>query len=399
MTDALDRQATGAGTEPDRDVIARATALVPLIREHAEKSSQERRVVPEVVDALEEAGLFKLLVPRRLGGLETNLRTMMECVAEVGRGDGSTAWTVALLNVCTWFSTTFSDEAQQEMYATPDAKACGIFSPPLKSERVEGGYLVSGRWAYSSGSFAATWATLGIGVEGDDPRALALIPSSAWKIEPTWFVAGMKGSGSDTIVVEDHFVPDHRIQRFADMVEGHFSTSHKADEQNANMAFMPVAAIILVGPQIGLARHAMERTLAGLPKKNVAYTCYTNARNSPTHQVGVAEAATRFDQAEMLMQRACADIDDAAARGVQLDRLTRARVRMDSGMIGELVKDGVDRLMTANGASSFSDANVLSMIWRDSEIAGRHALMMPELGKEAYGRLLLGADEPLSIDV
>src|ERR1700754_2774166 len=181
MTDTPDRpQATGAGTEPERDVIDRATALVPLIREHAEKSSQERRVVPEVVDALEEAGLFKLLVPRRLGGLETNLRTMMECVAEVGRGDGSTAWTVALLSVCTWFSTTFSDEAQQEMYATPDAKACGIFSPPLKSEGVEAVYLASGRWAYSSGSFAATWATLGIGVEGDDPRALALIPSSAW---------------------------------------------------------------------------------------------------------------------------------------------------------------------------------------------------------------------------
>lgn len=400
MTDILDRQqATGAGTEPDRDVIARATALVPLIREHAEKSSEERRVVPEVVDALEEAGLFKLLVPRRLGGLESNLRTMMECVAEVGRGDGSTAWAVALLNVCTWFSTTFSDEAQEEMYSTPNAKACGIFSPPLKSERVEGGYLVSGRWAYSSGSFAATWAALGIGVEDDDPRALALIPSSAWTIEPTWFVAGMKGSGSDTIVVEDHFVPDHRVQRFTDMVEGAFRTSHKADEQNANMAFIPVAAIVLVGAQIGLARHAMERTLANLPKKNVAYTCYTNARNSPTHQVGVAEAASLFDQAELLMQRACADVDGAAARGVQLDRLTRARVRMDTGMIAELVKDGVDKLMTANGASSFADANVLSMIWRDSEIAGRHALVMPELGKEAYGRLLVGADEPLTIDV
>ena len=106
-------------------MIARATALVPLIREHAEKSSQERRVVPEVVDALEEAGLFKLLVPRRLGGLETNLRTMMECMAEVGRGDGSTAWTVALLNVCTWFSTTFSDEAQQEMYATRTRRRAG----------------------------------------------------------------------------------------------------------------------------------------------------------------------------------------------------------------------------------------------------------------------------------
>lgn len=406
MTDTLAPAAqparTGAGTEPDADVIARATALVPLIREHAEASSRDRRVVPEVVSALDGAGLFGLLVPRRLGGQETNLRTMMECVAEVGRGDGSTAWAVALLNVCTWFSTTFSDRAQDEMFSLPGAKACGIFSPPLTSERVDGGYRVSGRWAYASGSFAADWATLGIGLDpsdGKDPRALALIPSSAWTIDPTWFVTGMQGSGSDTIVVEDHFVPDHRIQRFTDMVEGHFTTSHRGDEQNANMAFIPVAALVLVGAQIGLARHAMEVTLAKLPPKNVAYTCYTNARNSPTHQVGVAEAATRFDQAEMLMRRACADVDAAAARGIQLDQLTRARVRMDTGMIGELVKDGLDRLMTANGASSFAEANVLSRIWRDSEIAGRHALVMPELGKEAYGRLLLGADEPHSIDV
>lgn len=403
MTDTLDRPAaatrTGAGTEPDHEVVARATALVPLIREHAEKSSEERRVVPEVMDALEEAGLLKLMIPRRLGGLETNIRTMMECVAEVGRGDGSTAWAVALLNVCTWFSTTFSDEAQDEVFSTPDAKACGIFSPPSKSERVDGGYLVSGRWPYSSGSFAATWATLGIGLDNGDPRALALIPAEAWRIEATWFVAGMKGSGSDTIVVEDHFVPDHRIQRFTDMVAGEFTTSHKSDEQNANMAFIPVAALVLVGAQIGLARHAVERTLANLPKKNVAYTCYTNARNSPTHQVDVAEAASRFDQAELLMQRACADVDRAAARGEQLDKLTRARVRMDTGIIGELVKEGIDRLMTANGASSFADGNVLSRVWRDSEIAGRHALVMPELGKEAYGRMLLGADEPLTLDV
>ncbi|WP_028933787.1 acyl-CoA dehydrogenase family protein [Pseudonocardia spinosispora] len=402
MTEILDRPNvawTGAGVAVDPEMVAHATALVPLIREHAQRSSEDRRVVPEVVDAVEAAGLFKLLVPQRLGGMGANLRTMMECVAEVARGDGSTAWAVALLNVCSWFATTFSDEAQRDMYSTPDAKACGIFSPPLKSERVDGGYLVSGRWAYSSGSFAATWATLGIALDNGDPRALALIPSSAWTIEPTWFVAGMKGSGSDTIVITDHFVPDHRIQRYLDMAEGDFRTTHKADEQNSNMAFLPVAALVLVAAQVGLARHAMERTLANLPKKNVAYTCYTNARNSPTHQVGVAEAATRFDQAELLMQRACADIDGAAARGVHLDKLTRARVRMDTGVIAELVKDGLDRLMSANGASSFADANVLSRIWRDAEIAGRHALVMPDLGKEAYGQLLLGADEPFSLDV
>ena len=401
MTDTLDQKqaGAGAGVAPDEELIARAAALVPLIREHAERSSAERRVVPEVVSALEDAGMFGLLVPERLGGRGTNLRTMMECVAEVGRGDGSTAWAVALLNVCTWFATTFSDEAQEEVFATPGAKACGIFSPPTKSERVDGGYLVSGRWAYSSGSFAADWATLGIGLaDGDDRRALALIPASAWRIEPTWFVAGMQGSGSDTIVVEDHFVPDHRVQRFADMVGGQFRTSH-TEEQNNRMPFIPVAALILVGAQLGLARHAMERTLATLPGKNVAYTSYTNARNSPTHQLDVAEAATRFHQAELVMQRDTSDIDTAAERGVRMDRVTRARVRMDTGIIGELVKDGIDRLMTANGASSFADANVLNRIWRDAEIAGRHALVMPQLGKEAYGRVLLGADEPLTLDV
>jgi alkylation response protein AidB-like acyl-CoA dehydrogenase len=403
MTETLDRHGvtrTGAGTGPDADLIARATALVPLIREHAEQSSADRQVVPEVVSALKEAGLFGLLVPRRLRGLEGNLRTMMECVAEVARGDGSTAWAVALLNVCTWFATTFADEAQEEMFTEPGIKACGIFSPPLSSVRVDGGYLVSGRWAYSSGSFAADWAVLGIGMEGtDDPRGLALIPRSDWTIEPTWFVAGMKGSGSDTIVVNDAFVPEHRVQRFADMVEGRFRTSHKGDEQNANMAFIPVAAIVLVAAQLGLGRHALAHTLATLPGRNVAYTCYSGARNSPTHQVGVAEAATRFDQAELLMQRASADVDGAAAAGVQLAKPLRARVRMDTGIIAELVKDGMDRLMTANGASSFADANILSRIWRDAEIAGRHALVMPEVGKEAYGRMLLGADEPLSIDV
>ncbi|HTK60810.1 MAG TPA: acyl-CoA dehydrogenase family protein [Pseudonocardia sp.] len=409
MTEILDRPdvtRTGAGTAPDADIIARATALVPLIREHAEQSSADRRVVPEVVTALKEAGLFGLLVPRRLGGLEGNLRTMMECVAEIARGDGSTAWAVALLNVCTWFSTTFSDQAQEEMFSTPGAKACGIFSPPLSSVRVDGGFRVSGRWAYSSGSFAADWAVLGIGMDGgvdangrDDPRGLALIPNTDWTIEPTWFVTGMKGSGSDTIVVDDVFVPEHRTQRFADMVEGRFRTSHKGDEQNANMAFIPVAAVVLVAAQLGLGRHALAHTLATLPARNVAYTCYRNARNSPTHQVGVAEASTRFDQAELLMRRAAADVDGAAAAGIQLAKPLRARVRMDTGIIAELVKDGMDKLMTANGASSFADANVLSRIWRDAEIAGRHALVMPEVGKEAYGRMLLGADEPLSIDV
>ncbi|UXM92510.1 acyl-CoA dehydrogenase family protein [Paenarthrobacter sp. JL.01a] len=389
--------------EPNEDIVARATSLIPLIRKYAEQSSDDRRVAPEVIAALEEADLFSLLVPARYSGHEANLRTAMETIAEVAKGDGSTAWAVALLNVCTWFATTFSQEAQDDVFgANPKAKVSGIFTPGSKAERVEGGYLVSGEWPYSSGSFAADWATLGIALPdaGDnDPRALALIPKEAWTIRPTWFVAGMRGSGSDTIVVEDHFVPEHRVQRFVDMREANFLTPHQAEERNSNMAFIPVAALILVGAQIGLARHALELTLAKLPDKRVAYTQYTAAKNSPTHQLGVSRAANRFHLAELLMRQGCLDIDRAAAERHLPDLLTRGRIRNDTGIIAELVKEGIDDLMTANGAGSFADANVLNRIWRDAEIAGRHAYVTPEVGKEVYGRLLLGADNPLTMDV
>jgi alkylation response protein AidB-like acyl-CoA dehydrogenase len=265
---------------------------------------------------------------------------------------------------------------------------------------VDGGYLISGRWPYSSGSFAADWATLGIALdvpEGEDPRALALVPAEAWTIDPTWFVAGMKGSGSDTIVVEDHFVPDHRIQRFVDMREARYLTPH-LNEQNSHMAFIPVAALILVAPQLGLARHAMEQTRSSLPRKPVAYTVYRAAGKSPVHQIGVATAATKFHQAELLMQQACRDIDaSAAARQLPVMEV-RGRIRNDTGVIAELVKDGIDILMTANGAGSFADANVLSRIWQDAGIAGRHAYVSPEVGKEVYGKLLLG-DENLTMDL
>jgi len=402
-----------AGWQPDTDLyrphfdtelVARATALVPLIREHAQEGSEGRRVSAEVMQALEDAQLLNLFVPRRFGGHETSMRTAMEVLAEIARGDGSTAWAASLLNVCTWFATTFSDQAQDDVFgANPRAKVAGIFTPGSTMTRVNGGYLVSGRWPYSSGSFAADWAALGIAMdvpEGEDPRALALFSRDQFTIEPTWFVTGMKGSGSDTIVVQDQFVPDHRVQPFVGMREAEYLTSHH-DERNAHMAFIPVAALVLISPQLGLARHALEYTLAKLPDKGVAYTRYLSlgARNSPAHQFGVANAATRFRLAELLAGDAADLIDASALRGVLPSHEQRAQIRNDTGVIAELVKEGIDLLLTANGAGSFAEANVLSRIWRDAEIAARHAYVTPEVGKEVYGRVLLGADDPLTMDI
>lgn len=387
----------------DTELVARATALVPLIREHAAEGAENRRVSPVVMDALQEAGLMNLFVPERFGGHGATMRTAMEVLGEISRGDGGTGWAASLLNVCTWFATTFTAEAQEEVFGNnPNAKVCGIFTPPSKMERVDGGYIVSGRWPYASGSFAADWATLGIGLdvpEGEDPRALALFSKDQWRIESTWFVTGMKGSGSDTIVIEDQFVPDYRVQSFKKMCEAEYTTPFKGEERNPNMAFIPVAALVLVSPHIGLARHALEIVREKLPNKPVAYTSYTAARNSPTHKLGVAKAATSFHLAELLANHAADLIDHYAFLGRLPDLETRAQIRNDTGVVHELVNEGINTLLTANGAGSFAEANVLSRIWRDTEIAGRHSLVSTELGREVYGQVLLGSDDALILDL
>jgi alkylation response protein AidB-like acyl-CoA dehydrogenase len=381
-------------TTPDPEVVARATALVPVIREYAAQGSEARRVAPEVIKAIDDAGLFHMMVPQRLGGGGVTLRTAIEATAEIARGDGSTGWVTALMAIGTGFGSTWSEQAQDDVFGrNPNVKICGIFSPGDRSEPVEGGYRVSGRWPYASGSFTADWACLTITLADGTP-GMAQLPREAFTIEPTWFVAGMQGTGSDTIVVKDHFVPEYRIQRVPDMFASKFRSPY-TDEHVANLPFNAVAAAILVAPQIGLGRHALELTREKLPTKPVAYTAYSAAKDSPTHQINVARAATNLHLAELLIARMCLDIDTAAVTRQLPDPETLARLRNDTGVVAKLVKEEIDYLLTANGAGSFADVNVLSRVWRDSETASRHALVTTEIGREQYGRLLLGNDEPI----
>ncbi|WP_341996727.1 acyl-CoA dehydrogenase family protein [Microbacterium sp. LWH7-1.2] len=399
------REAIGvdpAHTPVDDELVARATSLVPLIREHAAEGAAAEQVSQVVIDALISEGLLSLFVPRRLGGQETTARTALEVLAEISRGDGATGWISALVGVSTWFGTTYGEQTQQEIWGdNPNSVISAVFTPGSTMERVEGGYLVSGRWPWASGSYATNWACLGIALdvpEGEDPRGLALFSRDQYSIEKSWFVTGMKGTASNTVVMENQFVPDHRVQGFAAMRDAEYLTPF-TEELTSQMAFVPLAAIILIAPQLGLARHALELTLQKLPSKGVAYTRYTEARNSPSHQLGIAEATTKIRLAELLAAN-MADLIDSSAAAHELQPLeTRAQIRNDVGVVADLCKEAIDILMSLNGAGSFAEPNVLSRIWRDSEIAARHAYVTSAVGKENYGRVLLGTDDPIVMDV
>ena len=390
-----------ASPGPDLDIVRRASKLRGLVREHAAAGEEARRVAEPVIEALQKEGLFHICIPKRLGGQGANFRTFLDAVAEVGQGDGGTAWAMALLNVCTWFATLFSERAQQEIFgANPGARVCGIFTPPQVSEKVSergiGGVRITGEWGYASGSNHADWAVLGV-VLGTNPDgspipALGLVPMSDLSIKQTWFVAGMRASGSNTLVAENVFVPDHRIMRYEDMVNEDYARAESSEDTDY-ASFIPVAELILVGAHLGLARAAINQTIEKGAGKSVAYTVYTEARQSPAHQIQLAEAVSQADQAALLVARAASDIDMAAHRREKLDMLTRARIRMDTGKAAQLSREAINKLLSVNGASSFANVNTLQRLWRDSEMASRHAFVMPEVASHIYGRMLFGIED------
>ncbi|MER7841544.1 acyl-CoA dehydrogenase family protein [Streptomyces sp. NPDC096040] len=378
-----------------------AAALVPLLRENAARTEADRKVAEENIAALSEAGLFRLTVPRRLGGHETDVRTFLEVTSELARGCGSTAWVTTLINICNWNVGLYPERAQREVWGDgPDARVCGVLAPSATSRAVEGGLVVTGRWGFASGSLHAQWAVLGIPVVDAAGQQIdqgsALVPMDELTIEDTWNVAGMRGTGSNTLVAEEVFVPTHRILSMTQALQGINPTEHK-DEASYRSALVPVLALVLAGPLVGLAQAGMEVVMASLAKgKGISYTFYERASEAPSTQIQLAEAAQLIDTARLHLMRAADDIDSWAARGEYMPFETRARVRMDTGYVARRSREALDLLLSIQGAGSFAEANPLQRIWRDQETGSRHAVINPAIAGELYGRALLGVEEQVT---
>jgi alkylation response protein AidB-like acyl-CoA dehydrogenase len=390
-----------ADTAERAALVARAVALQPLLRENSARTEADRRVPQEVIDALTEAGLFKTAVPKRYGGHEAGVKTMLDVSSAVAEGDGSTGWVITLINVCSWLACLFPQKAQDDVFgADPDARVSGVLATTSTTRKVDGGWRVTGRWYYNSGSLHATWAILGVPLTDESgevvDQSLVLIPVSDLTIEDTWFVAGMKGSGSNCLVAEDVFVPEHRVMSVPAAIEGDYPAENRDDEPFYRSAFVAVLAVVLAGPQIGMGRAALDIVRSKAGTKPISYTFFENQAESVTFQNQIAQAAMMIDTAQLHAYRAAADIEQAAAQGVYPDELIRARVRADTACAIEHVTKAIDLLLYAHGAGSFAEVNPLQRIWRDSAVAARHAVTLPAVSYEVYGKALLNVDDKIT---
>lgn len=395
-------QTISATGEPSpEELVERARSLAPLLKRNAAEGEQARRVVEESITALSDAGLFKLMVPRRYGGYESSIQTLLDVCAEVGAADGGTSWVVTLVNAGGWMTSLFPVQAQDEVFgANPEAKVSGVVTPTSTTEKVDGGYRVSGRWYYNSGSWHADWAVLGVPVTDDNgevvDQGIVLIPTSEMSLEETWFVAGMKSSGSNCLVAEDVFVPTHRLMSVSAAIDGNYPSEHLHEEPLYRTAFVSLLALSLIGPQLGLGRAALDLVREKASLKPVTHTFFERQSDSTGFQLMLAKAALMIDTAGMHAERAARNLEEAASAGRSPDYLTRARVRADTGYAAENITGAIDILLSAHGAGSFADVNPLQRIWRDSATAARHGIINPVVAYEIFGKALVESEERIT---
>ena len=385
------------------DVADRLSALRPILTRNAQRGAVDRRIPDESIDALAEAGLFKVMVPKRYGGYEGSMRTLLEASASVAEADGATGWVVGLSQVCAWVVGVFSGQAQDEVFgANPAARVCGSLSPVGKGARADGGWRVSGRWSYVSASLHAQWAVLGFevpdGAPGGPDGCVALIPMTKLTLHDTWRMAGMRGTGSNTLTCENVFVPGHRVMRYSDAVAGEYPTEFKS-EVPYHAAFLPTLTLVLAGPLLGLGRAALDHVRLTASEKGIVATTFQRQADYPGFQVQLAEASLGIDSAHLHAFRAADDIDMHAALHAVPDYTTRARIRADAAVAARHVTAAVSTLLDAHGSGGFAESGPLNRIWQDSNVGARHALLNGSVSHEIYGKAILGVENNISVAV
>ena len=388
---------TAAGTAErrpgaaDGSLVARARLLVPLLRAAAPEIERSGQLTVEVEGALHRAGFFALHAPRSHGGPAAGLRTAVEVHRTLARGDGSAAWVCMLLSGAGLVASRLDDRARTEVWgADPGSGVCADVDPHGAAVRVPGGVSVSGRWPTLSGVHSAPWALLCTQVVTDTSRVLdtvlVLVPVDPAAIERTWDVTGMEGTGSDTLVLTDVLVPDHRV---LSLTAAPVARPDEPLQRVQPTSFMvPAHAAVLLGMAEAALEHTRDRLAAG-----------RSTVGSPVVRAQVAQAASSIDSAALHLARAVDDVEDALAAGHLLDAPARARIRMDAGTIATDLRRALDPLLDVGGAGSFARRSPVQRIWRDVTVASRHPLLSPGLSTGIEGRALLGLPETAVDDI
>lgn len=362
------------------ELLAAARALVPLAARTAEESERARRLVPEMHAAVRDAGLFRMCVPRLLGGAELPPHVLTRVVEELAAADGATSWCVMIGATSGVVAGHLAEDVGRDVFGASTSVTVGPFAPLGKARVDNDGYRLSGRWPYVSMSQDATWFMAGTVVEAAQ-RRLLLFPAGRAKIHDTWSVTGLCATGSHDIEVDDELVPQRR------------SVSLGFDQPVADgpLYVFPVLGLLSAGiasVALGIARGAITDLIHLASNKTPTYAV-RRLSERPLIQVDLARAEADLRAARAFLAEAIEEAWCAAKERRLVDLRQRATLRLAAAHATTAAARVIDTMYTAGGGTSVYRTSPLQRRMRDVHTATQHVMVGPAV-LELVGRVMLG---------
>jgi 3-hydroxy-9,10-secoandrosta-1,3,5(10)-triene-9,17-dione monooxygenase len=371
-------------------VIARVRELLPVFRDKAQETEDNRVLSAESVKALSEAGFFRLLQPVRFGGIEADPLTFLAAVRLIASACGSTGWVASVVGVHPWQLALFPLPAQEEVWgADPATRMSSSYAPTGRAEAVPGGHRLTGRWSFSSGCDHASWVLLG-GIVLDDGRPVDfrtfLLPASDYVIDDVWDTVGLRGTGSNDIVVGGAFVPEHRSLSFTDVSRCACPGQEANPAPLYRLPFGSVFSYAITTPIIGMAAGAYQAHVAYQRQRVRASYTGQKAAEDPHAQVRVAEAAAEVDAAWLALEHNMTELMSYAQAGQKIPVPLRLRVRRDQVLGTGRAISALDLLFENSGGRALQSGTPIQRFWRDAHAGRVHAINDPERALSMFGR-------------
>lgn len=373
----------------------RARELIPELRERAAQTALDRRLPTANIDALRRSGALKTIQAKRNGGYALGIRSHLDVMSALGRGCGSTAWVAGVVQAHSWLSSHFPEQGQDDVYGdNPDAILSAVIGPRGKATRTATGYHLEGVWPFGSGCERADWLLLGGIVYDENGSELDqgdfMVPTSSVTIKDDWYVSGLAGTGSCTMVVTGVDVPAHRFLSLPGLIMGSSPGENlHGDDWVQRCAPVPVLTIALCGGAIGIAKQALEDFPSAIKGKVIAYTADPQEPHPFTH-IRLGDAASRIREGELLLYAVADALDAAAQAKTEVPFLRRAEMRNDCATAVRRLLEGVEILFRESGATGVRTSSPMNRALADIQTINNHGLMKLETNQEMYGRLLLG---------
>ncbi|HEY3058786.1 MAG TPA: acyl-CoA dehydrogenase family protein [Chloroflexota bacterium] len=370
-------------------MVQRAQALLPRLRERAAQTEALGRLPAETVADFRDGGFFRVLQPRRFGGMELDYgRVQVELCSTLGQACGSSAWVQMVVACHAWCLAMFPDEAQQAVWGEdPETLVASAFGFSTgKGRPVEGGYWVEGDWVFSSGSDLCRWIILGTRLEQPGPPKMiwTLLPRKDWDILDTWHAAGLKGTASNDIRVQGAFVPN---EFSLDISFAPSTQPTPGSLVNRNRMYaLPLAGFFyfnVTTEALGIARGAIDAFADQLAERGDRPNLYGR-------QIRLGESSAELDAAEALIRSDVEVIDRILHDGASIEPTFQAKLGRDLSFMVKLCAQAVDRLTTAVGAHGMDDGNPVHRASRDIHAIANHAVNNWEHQALSYSRARTG---------